>query len=295
MYDCTTRAGITLLSGVGYTVSADLDLWLKRFELYVWQTGIPEDQWAVELLPLLDDAAFQVVLQLGLAESTDFNIITESLKQQFSPKGNELEWQRRLQTRRQQPAEQLVQYTGALRVLADKAYPNWTADQRGEVLRYHFIQGVSSPSVQLRLMREMPATLDATLTHAVQQQSVEMAQQRLYNEIHRGDAAAMALQQPGEKEGAESDPAASNAISWERACGTLDPRLEELSKELRRLSSELAQLRSDQNRSELQRRQGQRGKVGPTCWKCGKHGHLRRNCPHLQTPRKKLQVNHCNQ
>ena len=86
-----------------YTASADLDLRLKRFELYVRQTGIPEDQWAAELLPLLDDAAFQVVLQLGLAESMDFNIITESLKQQFSPKGNELEWQRRLQSRRQQP------------------------------------------------------------------------------------------------------------------------------------------------------------------------------------------------
>ena len=54
------------------------------------------------------------MLQLGLAESTDFHIITESLKQQFSPKGNELEWQRRLQTRRQQPEEQLVQYAGAL-------------------------------------------------------------------------------------------------------------------------------------------------------------------------------------
>ena len=132
-----------------YTASSDLELWLKRFELYVRQTGLHEDQWAAELLPLLDDTAFRVVLQLGLAESTDYKTITESLRQQFSPKGNELEWQRRLQTRRQQPAEQLVQYAGALRVLADKAYPNWTAEQRGEVLRNHFIQGVSSASVHV--------------------------------------------------------------------------------------------------------------------------------------------------
>ena len=128
----------------------------------------------------------------------------------------------------------------------------------------------------------MLATLDAALTHAVKQQSVETVQQRLYKEIHRGDATAMALQQRGEKEGTESDPAASNAMLRERACGTFDRRLEELSKELRCLSSELAQLWSDQSQSELQRRQGQRGKVGPTCWKCGKCGHIRRNCPHLQ-------------
>ena len=106
-------------------------------------------------------------------------------------------------------------------------------------------------------MREMPATLDAALTHAVQQQSVETVQQCLYKEIHRGDAAAMALQQRGEKEGTESDPTASNAMSREWGCGTFDPRLEELSKELCRLSSELTQLRSDQNQSELQRWQGQ--------------------------------------
>ena len=84
-----------------YTASSDLELWLKRFELYVRQIGLPEDQWAAELLPLLDDTAFRVVMQLGLAESTDFGVVTENLMRQFSPKGNELQWQRRLQTRRQ--------------------------------------------------------------------------------------------------------------------------------------------------------------------------------------------------
>ena len=53
------------------------------------------------------------------------------------------------------------------------------------------------PSVQLRLMREMPATLDAALSFAVQQQSVETAQQCILKEIHRGDAVAMPLQQRG--------------------------------------------------------------------------------------------------
>ena len=87
----------------------------------------------------------------------------------------------------------------------------------------------------------MPATLDAALTLAVQQQWVETAQQRLYKEIHRGGAAAIAQQQRGEKEGTESDPAAaSNAMSRERACGTFDPKLDELSKELRGATSLLS-------------------------------------------------------
>ncbi len=262
-----------------YTVSSDLDLWLRRFELYVRQAGIPENQWVAELLPLLDDEAFRVVLQLGLtAESAAFATITECLKQQFSPKGNELEWQRRLQTRRQQPGEQLVQYAGALRVLADKAYPNWSAEQRGEVLRNHFIQGVSSPSVQLRLMREMPTTLEDALDLAVKQQSVETAQQRLHREMRHEGAVAMALQQEGTV--TEERGTGSNAVAPTRSREPPDHRMDEMARELRRLSAELAQLRNAQGprgfaRQEAPRRGGGRTM---TCWNCGERGHIRRNC-----------------
>ena len=55
--------------------ASSTDLWLKRFELYVRQIGLPEEQWAAELLPLLDDEAFRVVPQLGLESSA---LTTES-------------------------------------------------------------------------------------------------------------------------------------------------------------------------------------------------------------------------
>ena len=69
-------------------------------------------------------------------------MVVETLRQQFSPRGNELAWQHQLQTRTQRSGEQLVQYAGALRVLADKAYPSWSSERRQEVLRNQFIQGV---------------------------------------------------------------------------------------------------------------------------------------------------------
>ena len=53
---------------------------------------LPKEQWAAKLLPLLDDAAFRIVSQLGLETSTDYGAITASLKYWFSPKRNELEW-----------------------------------------------------------------------------------------------------------------------------------------------------------------------------------------------------------
>jgi hypothetical protein len=100
-----------------------LDLWLKRFEKYMKQTKIPKEQWTGELLPLLEDEPFRVVAQQGLIDSTDSKAVICCLRTRYALERNELEWQFKLQSRVQKPGEQLVEFAGALRVLADKAYP----------------------------------------------------------------------------------------------------------------------------------------------------------------------------
>ena len=163
-------------------------MWFVRFELYVKEANIPEERWTKELLPLLEDEQFRTVSQLGLLGSTDYKQVRDCLQQRFAPKGNELEWQFRLQSRNQKPNEPLVEFAGELRMLADKAYPGWSGKQRQEVVRNQFMQGVTSPSIQLQLMREMPATLDQALDLARRLESVELAQKRLHREKHRAEA-----------------------------------------------------------------------------------------------------------
>ncbi|KAL5517489.1 hypothetical protein EMCRGX_G003040 [Ephydatia muelleri] len=126
-----------------FAVGTDFTLWRSRFELYVKQ------------------------------------VVIKCLEDFYAPVGNELEWQRRFQGRTQKPQEQLLEFVGALRVLADRAYPKWSAEQRKELLRNQFVQGFRSSSVQLKLMKEMPATLEDALTMANQIQTVEEAQKRL--------------------------------------------------------------------------------------------------------------------
>ena len=80
----------------------------------------------------------------------------------------------------------MADFAGALRVLADKAYPTWSAEQRKEILKSQFIQGIRSSSIiQLWLIREMPETMDAALRIANRQETVEMAQKRLHKEKHQ--------------------------------------------------------------------------------------------------------------
>ena len=120
--------------------------------------------------------------QLGFKASVEYTTAEGALLQQFAPEGNALEWQYRLQSHCQKPEEQLVEFTGALRVLVDKAYPKWSGEQRQELIRNQFIQGLRSTATQLQLMREMPNTLTEALTRACQIESVESAQKWLHQE-----------------------------------------------------------------------------------------------------------------
>ena len=159
-----------------FSPGSDLDLWLKWFEKYVEQTKIPQEQWTGELLPLLEDEPFRVVTQQGLVDSTDYKAVISCLHTRYAPEGNELEWQFKLQSRVQKPSEQLIEFAGALRVLANKAYPKWPAKLVKELLRNQFVHGICLSSIQLELMKELPGTIDETLEKATQRELVEAAQ-----------------------------------------------------------------------------------------------------------------------
>ena len=60
-----------------FSEKTDLPLWLTRFELYVRQVKIPEDQWTCELISLLEDVPFRIVTQQGLAVSTDYAVLRQ--------------------------------------------------------------------------------------------------------------------------------------------------------------------------------------------------------------------------
>ena len=60
-----------------------------------------------------------------------------------------------MQNHNHRPSETLVEFPIELQILADKAYPTWTAEQHQEVVSNQFIQGV-----KFQVVREMLATLD---------------------------------------------------------------------------------------------------------------------------------------
>ena len=78
-------------------------------------------------------------MQQGLDSDSEYSDVTECLKPQYNPDSNELESQAKFQRRMQKLNEQLPEYVGTLRALADKAYLNWSGEQPKEIVRDQFI------------------------------------------------------------------------------------------------------------------------------------------------------------
>ena len=247
-----------------FTSRTDFTLWIQKFELYAKEAEIPDAKMTKELLSLLDDESFRVINHHGLVGTEDYKALVDCLKECFDPAGNEIEWQYQLQSRRQRSGESLMEFAGALRILADKAFPEWSPEQRLQITRNQFIQGVESPSIQLVLMREHPTTLEDTLKLARQRETVETAQKHLQQGKKNFDTNVIQMEIQQESKVTETFALQSREAQ--------QSRLESLTKEVSQLSKEVSQLRSSLTGS----RDGK-----PSCWNCGEKGHLKRNCPHL--------------
>ena len=70
-----------------------------------------------------------MVTHHGLAQTGDYDAVCDCIQRSYAPLGSELEWQLKVRTRVQKVGESLMEFCGALRGMADKAFPAWPAEQ----------------------------------------------------------------------------------------------------------------------------------------------------------------------
>ena len=102
-----------------------------------------KDSLSKELLSLLEDEPYRIVTHHGLAQTGDYDAVCDCIQRSYAPSGSELEWQLKVRTRVQKVGESLMEFCGALRGMADKAFPAWPAEQLQDLLRNQFIQRLS--------------------------------------------------------------------------------------------------------------------------------------------------------
>eukprot|EP00731_Ephydatia_muelleri_P027503 Em0019g376a len=243
-----------------FGAKGDWKLWLSRFEMYATQAKIAKDSWSKELLSLLEDEPYRMVTHHGLAQTGDYDAVCDCIQRSYAPLGSELEWQLKVRTRVQKVGESLMEFCGALRGMADKAFPAWPAEQLQDLLRNQFIQGVLSSSVQLALMKEEPKTLDDALKLACKHEMVETAQKHL-----------QMLRQKEVVASTEGESSNSELLTATLRRDRERSEVETLRREVQRLSEKLkGGQRGRVDNSE------EREKTGPVCWNCKSRGHF--NC-----------------
>ena len=246
-----------------FGAKGDWKLWLSRFEMYATQAKIAKDSWSKELLSLLEDEPYRMVTHHGLAQTGDYDAVCDCIQRSYAPLGSELEWQLKVRTRVQKVGESLMEFCGALRGMADKAFPAWPAEQLQDLLRNQFIQGVLSSSVQLALMKEEPKTLDDALKLACKHEMVETAQKHL-----------QMLRQKEVVASTEGESSNSELVTATYRRDRERSEVETLRREVQRLSEKLkGGQRGRVDNSE------EREKTGPVCWNCKSRGHVRKDCP----------------
>eukprot|EP00731_Ephydatia_muelleri_P032903 Em0024g447a len=260
-----------------FGAKGDWKLWLSRFEMYATQAKIAKDSWSKELLSLLEDEPYRMVTHHWLAQTGDYDAVCDCIQRSYAPLGSELEWQLKVRTRFQKVGESLMEFCGALRGMADKAFPAWPAEQLQDLLRNQFIQGVLSLSVQQALMKEEPKTLDDALKLACKHEMVETAQKHL-----------QMLRQKEVVASTEGESSNSEFITATLRRDRERSEVETLRREVQRLSEKLngGQRGRVDNREEWE-------KTGPVCWNCKSRGHVRKDCPKNAHGRRQLKCWEC--
>eukprot|EP00731_Ephydatia_muelleri_P003023 Em0001g3023a len=245
--------------------------------MYATQAKIAKDSWSKELLSLLEDEPYRTVTHHGLAQTGDYDAVCDCIQRSYAPLGSELEWQLKVRTRVQKVGESLMEFCGALRGMADKAFPAWPAEQLQDLLRNQFIQGVLSSSVQLALMKEEPKTLDDALKLACKHEMVETAQKHL-----------QMLRQKEVVASTEGESSNSELVTATLRRDRERSEVETLRREVQRLSEKLkGGQRGRVDNSE------EREKTGPVCWNCKSRGHVRKDCPKNAHGRRQLKCWEC--
>uniref|UniRef100_A0A5S6PZY9 CCHC-type domain-containing protein n=1 Tax=Trichuris muris TaxID=70415 RepID=A0A5S6PZY9_TRIMR len=119
---------------------ANVKLWLQRFEDYALDAGIAADRWSAAVMSRLSDELYATARDNGFSQE---------------------------KTRPDEPAQH---FGDAIRSLGRQA-----GIETDQVLRDHFITGLSSYKVTERLLHNLPQTFDEAVNHARRVEEAEVA------------------------------------------------------------------------------------------------------------------------
>lgn len=265
---------------------ANWDQWIFHFESVAevneW-TAEQKMKWLKVRLTGRAQAAFQ---HLSAEARGNYERATKSLRERFEPESRRNRYEAEFQTRRKNITEAWADFAEDLRTLADKAYPELQEEARERLALNAYLTQLDQPQVAFAVKQKGPKSLDAAVSATLEMES--------YMPTKAGGLPVSGVE-PQHPEGA-AVAAVTSGVSEKLA-----NLVEKLAEKVERLEQTVANQehhetagaetplrklslgdRPSGNRSSGGQRQDNRGEprrpFTGDCWRCGRRGHIARNC-----------------
>ena len=254
------------------TYSGD-SLWesyYAQFEITAELNGWNEQQKAAYLATSLTGQALNVLGNLPADRRQNYKELVAALETRYGSTHRTELARVRFKHRVKQKDESLAAMAEDLERLGRLAYPDAPGNLQNVLSRDQFVDALPDPDMRLRVKQERPPSLQRALELALELESFQLASNQRQYRVARETKLA------DNRKGQEKTP--RKASEEEKEFQPLHTVLERLERSLRECVSDV---RAAVNWRK--RQQGNKGRSG--CWRCGRQGHLRRDCPHNTPPR----------
>ena len=253
-----------------FTGEAGWDEWITHFENVADVNGWSAAQKLKWIKVCLTGRAQKAFQRLPEASRSDYKEAKKALKARFEPESKKTRYQAEFQTRRKKKFENWADF---VRLLADKAFPELQDEARERLALNSYLSQLDQPQVAFSVKQKRPESLDDAVTATLEMESYVIPKTAPVSSMQEEESVTASV--------STQDKLTSLVEKLER--GHSYPARERLS------------MRSaDQRRLPMTNPRGGRQAEGlprsrppmesrpstfeGACWKCGRKGHMARNC-----------------
>ena len=161
-----------------FRFGSDIELYVKRIEMYIEHVGIASEHQCNTLMSGLDDVSLNAVLkQSKFADWTDFQTLKTFLIKRFKHSDSGQTAKFSFRVCKQKEETNIDDYVTELFELALIAFPNASNDLIDQAILEQFLNGICDAEMQMKLIEKSPATIEEAINYYKHLQNVNKYRQ----------------------------------------------------------------------------------------------------------------------